>query len=220
MPSPCRPSPRHAAASSCCGRAPPRGSCRRTRACFLFEQARRRRARTGPAPRGRHLLRQVRDLPRRRGPADRRDGLHRRPPPRLGGEPGRAGSTTTRRLVDAESGLMDTLPVFRRTIDARRPRGPRSSRSSAARPPSPGTGARPWRCSSSTAATARSRPTPTTSRWVPWVRAGRSAAHPRRLPRPGRRRAAAVRDLPARARGRLRGGQRVRARCGRCAGVR
>ena len=54
--------------------------------------------RRGPRPgrgaraRGGHLLRQVRDLPGRRGPRGRQHGVHRRPPPRVGGEPGRLGA--------------------------------------------------------------------------------------------------------------------------------
>ena len=49
--------------------------------------------------------------------AGRHGVLHRRPPPRLGGEPGRLGAPRPE-VVDPETGRMDTLPFFRRTIDA------------------------------------------------------------------------------------------------------
>jgi hypothetical protein len=65
-------------------------------------------------------------------------------------------------LVDPDLGLMDTLPVFRRTIaDARL--GTMWWRSSAARTPSAAGGALPCRCCSSTAGTASSPPVPTTA---------------------------------------------------------
>ena len=53
-----------------------------------------RGCRVGPraAARGRHVLRQVGGLPRRRGARARHRAVHRRPPPRVGGEPGRLGA--------------------------------------------------------------------------------------------------------------------------------
>ena len=67
----------------------------------LHDAARRRDRRSArrAAARSRHVLRQVRDLPRRGmsggGPPDR--ALHGRPPPRLGGEPGGVGAPRRRR---------------------------------------------------------------------------------------------------------------------------
>ena len=43
--------------------------------------------------------------------------VHRRPPPRLRGEPGRVGAPRHRRSSTPTTGRMDTLPSFRRTIE-------------------------------------------------------------------------------------------------------
>ena len=82
---------------------------------LLLHRVARERLRTAGA-RGRHLLRQVRDLPRRRRARGRAAPSftvdHHR-----GSEENQAGwEHHDASLVDAESGLMDTLPVFRRTI--------------------------------------------------------------------------------------------------------
>ena len=72
-----------------------------------------------------------------------------------------------------------------------------------------GTGRSP--SASSTAGTARNRPGPTSTGWAPHVAVGGLAGHPRRVPRPGRRRATALRALPRRARlGRVRRRRRLR----------
>ena len=54
--------------------------------------------------------------------------------------------------------------------------------------------------------------------WTPWVEPGGPAGHPRRVPRPGRRRSPAVRDLlPGAGVGRLHRRLAPPARCGSCA---
>ncbi len=136
------------------------GSCRDDEGLALHRLA-RRAAPPRPGARGRHLLRQVRDLPRRGGARRRRRRLHRRPPPRLGGEPGRLGAPrpVAGRPGDRSHGHAAVLPPDHRGGRARgrRRRGRRR------RPrPSPRTGAPRSRCSSSTAGTATSRRTPTT----------------------------------------------------------
>ena len=105
------------------------------------------RGRTGRArravPRGRQLLRAVDDLARRSGPRDRSSAVRRRPPPWVGGEPGRAGSITTASVVDAthrSDGHAALLPRRRSTTPGSRST---SSRSSGAHRWSPPTGAHP-----------------------------------------------------------------------------
>ena len=124
----------------------------------------------GAAARGRHLLRQVGDLPGCRGTGHGRDRLHRRPPPRLGGEPGRLGAPRpdAGRPGPGADGHAAGLPRAPSPAPGSRTRW---SRSSAAPRPSPGTGGCRSPCCSSTAATARSRRTPTT-------RAGRPGSAP------------------------------------------
>ena len=115
-------------------------------------------------------------------------------------------------LVDPESGLMDTLPVVpphHRATPASRTRW---SPSSAAPPRSSRALAH-----AAVAAVHRrrarrgARPRTTTPAGRRWVCAGGAAGHPRRVPRPRRRRPAAVRRLPAGAgERRLRGGRGAR----------
>ena len=90
---------------------------------LLLHRCALQQAVAGPAARGRHLLRQVRDLPRRGRPRGRRHRLHRRPPPRLGGEPGRVGAPRhqPRRPADRPDGHAAGLPPHHR---GRRARGP------------------------------------------------------------------------------------------------
>ena len=97
-------------------------------------------------------------------------------------------------LVDPEVGRMDTLPAVPPHRARRRPRGlgRRARRRLAHRRRRWTTR---WRCCSSTAATAASRPHRDYELWTPHVAPGRPAGHPRRVPRPGRRRPAALRDL-------------------------
>ena len=99
------------------------------------------------------------------------DRLHRRPPPRLGGEPGRVGAPRHRASSTRgpagwtrcrSSGAPSRTPAWRT----------RSSPSSGRRPRSPATGVRRWRCCSSTAGTAQSPPTPTTPAGCRWLMAG------------------------------------------------
>ena len=79
----------------------------------------------------------------------------------------------------------------------------------------PGCGGRRSACCSSTAATPTSRRGADYEGWAPLGRAGRRAGHPRRVPRPGRRRPGAVPDLPAGAGvRRVRGGPRDRLAAG------
>ena len=113
--------------SSVNGRIPPRGGPRRGR--FHARRRgpgapRRRPRRRGhrSAARDRDVLREVRDLPRRRGARGGQRPLHRRPPPRVGGEPGRVGAPR-RAPGRPRTGRMDTLPFFRRTIEDAGPRG-------------------------------------------------------------------------------------------------
>ena len=95
--------------------APRRGSCPRTkgRSCTAPRSPTSGR----PGARDRHLLRQVRDLPRAAAarPASTVFTLdHHR-----GSEENQAGlGAPRRRAWSTRSGLMDTLPVFRRTIAA------------------------------------------------------------------------------------------------------
>ena len=114
-----------------------------------------------PRARGRHLLRQVGDLPRRRRPGRGQHRLHRRPPPRLGGEPGRLGVPRRRRWPTPSSAAST-----RSRCSGTRSRTPASrtrwSRSSAGRRRSPPCGALPWPCCSSTAGTPTSTPATTT----------------------------------------------------------
>ena len=181
----------------------------------LLHRRRGRAARRRPGAGGRHLLRQVRDLPRRRGPRGRAapsspsttTAARRRTRP--------AGSTTTPTLVDPEFGLMDTLPVFRRTIaragledevvavvgrshDGRRALAHAAGAAVHRRRPRRG---------------ARRRTTTPAGRR--WVAARRRARHPRRLPATRGRRPGAVPRLPAGAgERRLRPRPRRSARCG------
>ena len=74
-------------------------------------------------------------------------------------------------LVDPEVGRMDTLPWFRRTIHDAGLEGSVVALVGDSPDGRPATGRPRWRCSSSTAATAPSRPTATTS-------AGRRTSHP------------------------------------------
>ena len=125
--------------------------------------------------------------------------LHRRPPPRVGGEPGRLGAPRPhagrpRARADGHaarrSGARSPAPASRTT----------SSPSSAAAPPWPRTGARRCRCCSSTAGTPRSTPRTTTPAGRTWLMTGGLLVDPRRVPGPRGRRAAAVPRLPAGAR--------------------
>ncbi len=93
-----------------------------------------------PGAGDRHLLRQVGDLPGRGRPGHRQHRLHPRPPPRLGGEPGRLGAPRRlagRRGVRAD-GHAAGLPPHRSSAPGSRTRW---SPSSGGRPPSP----RHWR---------------------------------------------------------------------------
>ncbi len=75
-------------------------------------------------------------------------------------------------VVDPETGRMDTLPVFRRTVARAGLRGPGRGPDRAGAPPSARTGAPRCRCCSSTAGTPRSTRRPTT----PAGRTGRCPA--------------------------------------------
>ena len=121
-----------------------------------------RAAAARPGARGRHLLRQVGDLARRRRARGRRDGLHRRPPPRLGGEPGRLGAPRRRprRPRPRRDGHPADLPPHHR---ARRARGAGRRRRRALGDGQRAGGVRRCRCCSSTAGTASSRPAPTSA---------------------------------------------------------
>ena len=148
------------------------------------------------AARGRLLLRQVVDLPRRRGSRRRHGAVRPRPPPGLRGEPAGLGVARARpgRPRGGTHGHAAVVPAH----DARRRAravGGRGRRGLARRSASFWT--TPSRCSSSTAATATSRPHRDYELWTPHVAAGRPPGHPRRVPRSGRRRSPAVRDLPA-----------------------
>ncbi len=117
-------------------------------------------------------------------------------------------------LVDDESGLMDTLPVFRRTIEQAGLEG----HVVAIVGPSLTVSAH-WR-TPAVAAVRRRRPRRAAGHGRlrglgPLGDAGRPAGHPRRLPRPARRWAAAIRRVPAGAGQRqLRRGARPSVRCG------
>ena len=65
--------------------------------------------------RGRLVLRALDHLVGRRGGADRHGRVRRRPPPGLGGEPGRVGPSRPRGRRPAVD-KMDTLPFFRAAI--------------------------------------------------------------------------------------------------------
>ena len=123
--------------------------------------------RPGPAPprpgrRDRQLLREVGGLPRRRRARGRRSGVHRRPPPRLGGEPGRLGAPRpdTRRPRHRTHRHPALLPAHHRGGRARGRGGGRRRRlHDRGRPLALAAS----RCCSSTAGTATSRPMPTTT---------------------------------------------------------
>ena len=95
---------------------------------LLLHRVARERLPHGPVARGRHLLRQVRDLPRRRGPRGRRHRLHRRPPPRLGGEPGRLGAPRPHAWSTRAPAGWTRCRSSARTLGPRRARGPRGRR--------------------------------------------------------------------------------------------
>ena len=122
-------------------------------------------------------------------------------------------------LVDAESGLMDTLPTFRRTIE----RAGLEGHVVAVVGPSLVVSAH-WRTPLSLLfidGGHGERPAMDDYEgWAPWVHARRAAGHPRRVPGPGRRWPAAVRRVPAGAGGRAPSrSARRSARCG-CYAVR
>ncbi len=98
-------------------------------------------------------------------------------------------------LVDPRTGRMDTLPLARRAVEAGRSGGRTWSWSSGSRPRSRPSGRRRWPCSSSTAATASEVAWADYRAWTPKVAAGRLPGHPRRVPRPRRRRPAPLRAL-------------------------
>ena len=111
--------------------------------------------------RDRLVLRALDDLAGRRRPRGRHGRVRRRPPPRARRRTSPGGSGTTRRSSTSasgrwtrcrSSGRRSTTPGWRTT----------SSPSSGGRPTSPATGRRRRRSCSSTAATAPSRPAPTT----------------------------------------------------------
>ena len=91
-----------------------------------------RRPRLGPAARDRDVLREVGDLPRRRGARGGQRAVHRRPPPRVGGEPGGLGAPrrAPRRPPHRAHGHAAVLPAHDRGRRARgrRGRGDRRSR--------------------------------------------------------------------------------------------
>ena len=82
--------------------------------------------------RDRHVLRQVGHLPRRRGARGRHRRVHRRPPPRVGGEPGRLGAPrrAARRPPHRPHGHAAVLPPHDRGRRARGRRGRGHRRSS------------------------------------------------------------------------------------------
>ena len=98
---------------------PRRAGCPRTRGCCCTGVAGRAAAlRTGAG--GRVLLRQVGGLPRRSRAGGRWGRLHRRPPPRLGGDPARLGAPRPRGGRPGDRA--DGLPA----VPAPHPRGGRS----------------------------------------------------------------------------------------------
>ena len=152
------------------------------------------------------------DLPRRGGPADRVRGRHRRPPPRLGGDPARLGAPRpgAGRPALRPDGLAARLPRHDRR-GGPGGRGDRDRRQVRAG----------GRALAHSARHAVHRRRPLRGAGHPRLRGlgaarhdGRGAGLPRHLPRPGRRRAGALPDLPARAGvRRVRRGARRRARC-------
>ncbi len=148
-----------------------------------------------PGPGDRQLLRQVHHLPGRRGPRRRPAGRHRRPPPRLRGTPARLG------VPRPPPGRPGHRPPGHPAEPARHPgrRRPGGQR---------GRGRRPLRRRGPPlghpAGPGLHRRRPHRSRrghrlrgLGPLGRPRRRPGHPRRLPRPRRRRPPALPDLPA-----------------------
>ena len=81
------------------------------------------------AARDRHLLRQVGGVPRRGGARGGHGAVHRRPPPRLGGEPGRLGAPRPRgrRSRDRAHGHAAVLPAHDRSAPDSKTSSSRSS---------------------------------------------------------------------------------------------
>ena len=145
--------------------APPRASCPTTRATALFDAAPAGRERPAAEPghlrRDRGVVREVHGLPRRGGRSHRSGPVQHRPSPRLGGEPAGMGAPRPRRRRPGHRSHRH--PALLAPHDRRRPGSGRSvvgmvgqlrrHRLALADP------ARP--AASSTAATATSRPGPT-----------------------------------------------------------
>ena len=152
---------------------------------LLLYRVARERLPLGPVLEVGTLLRQVGDLPRRRGPRGRPAGTPSSPSTttaaRRRTRP--AGSTTTPASSTPSSGLMDTLPVFRRTLARAGARGPGGRDRRRAPRRSRRTGARRCRCCSSTAGTPRSTPRTTTPDGPAGWSAGGSLVDPRRVRR-------------------------------------
>ena len=142
---------------------------------LLLHRVRPRAAPARPGAGGRHLLRQVRGLPRRRGPRGRRRPSftvdHHR-----GSEENQAGwehhDPSARRRRVRPDGHAAGLPAHPRPGRAR---GRRGRRRRPLAPRSPRTGARRCRCCSSTAGTPRSTPRTTTPAGRRWVMRRRAA---------------------------------------------
>ena len=157
-------------------------------------RGRPRRRRPRAAARGGQLDGQVGALPGRRRPGDRPPGGHRRPPPRLGGAPARLG--VPRPVAGRPARRPDRHPAAlpAHVADA-------GAEDVVVAVVDPVGGARPALVDAAGAAVPRRQPhrgvrPPRPGRLGRQARRRRHAGHPRRLPRPGRRRPGALRRLP------------------------